>query len=233
MAWLCINLRKLREYEKNIKKARENGDVVFERENILKSTVSWGGDIVKKLNVKLNVTGLENIPDGPVVFVSNHQSYADIPIYFAAITTKQYGFVAKDELSKLPFYGSWIRNIRSVFIERGDARASLRAIEEGIGLLKEGFSLVIFPEGTRSKGGEMGEFKKGSLRLATKPKVPVVPITLNGTYKIFEEKGYINSATVDFVIHPPIETKDLSKAEASNLAESVEKIIREKLDELK
>lgn len=227
--WIYFNLLSLRQFSANMKKARESGDLGFERENILKSTSTWGRSIVKKLNIKLNVQGLENLPEGPVVFVSNHQGYGDIPMYCAAITNKQFGFVAKEELGKIPYFGNWIRDIRSIFIKRDDARASLKAIDEGINLLNQGFSLVIFPEGTRSKGPHMGDFKKGSLRLATKPGIPIVPITINGSYGIFEEKGYAQSAEVDFFIHPAIETKDLAKVEANNLAEVVEKVIREKL----
>lgn len=231
-AWMYFNLKYLRKYHYYIKKFRDSGDSEAERVEILKATTTWGGGIMKKLNIKLNISGLENIPQGPVVFVSNHQGYGDIPVYGAAITTKQFGFIAKDDLAKIPVFGEWIRDIRSVFIERSDPRASLKAIEQGIELLNQGYSLVIFPEGTRSKGTNMGEFKKGSLRLATKPGVPVVPITINGTYKMFEEKGYTQPATVDFYIHPAIETKDLPKSESNNLAEKVEKIIKDKLYEM-
>jgi len=231
-AWMYFNLKYLRKYHHYIKKYRDLGDAEAERVEILKATSTWGLGIMKKLNIKLNVTGLENIPEGPVVFVSNHQGYGDIPIFGAVITMKQIGFVAKVSLDKIPVFGEWIRDIRSVFIERSDPRASLKSIEEGIELLKQGFSLVIFPEGTRSRGVRMGEFKKGSLRLATKPGVPVVPVTINGSYQMFEEKGYTQPATVDFYIHPAIETKELSKADANNLAEKVEDIIKKKLEEL-
>lgn len=231
--WMYFNLRHLRPFHFKIKNHRDAGDDVKEREQILNSTTTWGKGIMKKYKIELNVSGLENIPDGPVVFVSNHQGYADIPVYGAVISMKQIGFVAKNSLGKIPVFGEWIRDIRSVFIERDDPRSSLKTIEEGIGLLNRGFSLVIFPEGTRSKGSQMGEFKKGSLRLATKPGIPVVPVTLNGTYHVFEEKGHVQSgAKVDFFIHPAIETKELSKQEANNLAEKVEEIIKTKLEEI-
>lgn len=232
--WMYFNLRHLRSFHYSIKKFRDSGDLEKEREQILNSTSTWGRGIMKKYKITLNVTGIENVPDGPVLFVSNHQGYADIPVYCAAIAHKQIGFVAKTSLGKIPVFGEWIRDIRSVFIEREDPRSSLKTIEEGIALLNQGFSLVIFPEGTRSKGGNMGEFKKGSLRLATKSGIPVVPVTLNGTYQVYEELGYVRSgATVDFHIHPAINTKQLSKSEANNLAEKVEDIVGTKLKELK
>ncbi|HHU16775.1 MAG: lysophospholipid acyltransferase family protein [Anaerovoracaceae bacterium] len=232
-AWMYFNLRHLRSFHYNIKEFRDSGNLEKEREQILISTSTWGRGLMKKYKINLNVMGIENIPDGPVLFVSNHQGYADIPVYCAAITEKQIGFVAKSSLKKIPVFGEWIRDIRSIFIEREDPRSSLKTIEEGIALLNQGFSLVIFPEGTRSKGGQMGEFKKGSLRLATKPGIPVVPVTLNGTYRVYEELGYVQSGvSVDFFIHPAIETKTLLKSEANNLAEKVEKIVKTKLIEL-
>jgi len=215
-----------------IKKYRDVDDYEKEREQILYSTSTWGAGIMKKYKVTLRITGLENIPEGPVLFVSNHQGYADIPVFCAVISMKQIGFVAKTSLGKIPVFGEWIRDIRSVFIERDDARSSLKTMEEGADLLSKGFSLVIFPEGTRSRGPKPGEFKKGSLRPAVKAGVPIVPVTLNGTYRVYEEKGYPAPGTsVDFHIHPAIGTKGLSKAEANGLSEKVETIILTKLQE--
>lgn len=230
---MYFNLRHLRYFHFRIKKYRDSGEYEKEREQILNSTTTWGRGIMKKYKISLNVTGLENIPEGPVLFVSNHQGYADIPVYCAIITMKQIGFVAKVSLGKIPVFGTWIKDVRSVFIERDDARSSLKTMEEGIELLKKGFSLIIYPEGRRSRGPQMAEFKKGSLRLATKSGVPIVPVTLNGTYHVYEKKGYVQpGAVVDFHIHPAIETKDLSKAEQNGLAEKVEDLIRTKLEEI-
>ncbi len=231
--WMYFNLRHLRHFHFKIKEFRDSGDVIKEREQILKSTTTWGSGIMKKYKIDLTVTGVENLPEGSVLFVSNHQGYADIPVFGAAITTKQIGFVSKTTLGKIPVFGEWIRDIRSIFLQREDPRASLKTIDDGIGLLKQGFSLVIFPEGTRSRGPEMGEFKKGSLRLATKPGIPIVPVTLNGTWHVFEEKGYVqDGAKIEVHIHPVIETKDLTKLEANNLAEKVGEIIKTKLEEM-
>ena len=231
--WMYFNLRHLRPFHFKIKRYRDVDDYVMEREQILNSTTTWGGGIMKKFKITLNVTGLENVPDGPVLFVSNHQGYADIPVFGAVITMKQIGFVAKDSLGKIPVFGEWIRDIRSVFIERDDARSSLKTMEEATDLLKKGFSLVIFPEGTRSKGPKPGEFRKGSLRSAIKAGVPIVPVTLNGTYRVYETKGYpVPGAVVDFHVHPPIETQGLSKPEANALPDKVEEIILKKLEEM-
>lgn len=219
-------LKYLKQYKVEIETARTEGDAEREREYILKATSDWGPRVFDIFGSHLNVQGLENLPDqGPVVFVGNHQGYADIIAYCAAFRKYQFGFIAKKELAKIPLYGEWIRRIRSVFIERDDPRASLEAINRGIEYINQGFSLVIFPEGTRSKGPNMGAFQKAALKLATKPGVPIIPVSLNGSYRMFEEEGYLKSANIDIMVHAPIETKGLTRQEEKRLSEQVEQIV--------
>lgn len=226
-------LKYLNKHKKDIENAKAAGDLEKEREHILSATSLWGPMVFKMFNSKVNVEGLENLPEeGPVVFVGNHQGYADIIAYCAAFKKFQFGFIAKDELAKVPLYGPWIERIRSVFIERDDPRASLKAINKGIEYINQGFSMVIFPEGTRSKGPEAGEFKKGALKLATKPGVPIIPVSLEGSYKFFEETGKITPAEVTLLVHPPIETKDLDRKEEKALTAKVEEIILTGVKEL-
>ncbi len=225
---LIYALKYLRAYKKQILNARAAGDLELERDGQLKATSSWGSAIMNTFKVDLHIQGKENLPaKGPVVYAVNHEGYFDIPACCAAFNTVQIGFVAKDNLERIPLYGEWIKNIRSVLLKRDDPRAALKAIQYGIELIEQDFSLVVFPEGTRSKGGEIKEFKKGSLRLATKPGVPVIPVTLKGTSDIFEKTGKVECGKrVDIVIHPAIETKDMEKGEANNLSTVVEAIIR-------
>lgn len=161
--------------------------------------------------------------------MSNHQSNFDIPLLMVYVD-KFKGFVAKTELKKVPILRDWMEEINCVFMDRNDLRQSVKTIIEGIKLIKAGNSLVIFPEGTRSKGGPMGEFKAGSFKLATKPKVPIVPITINGSAKLMEQNGNkIKAATVEIYIHPMIETADLTKEEMDKLPDKVKVVIGSKL----
>ncbi len=230
---LYRSLPELTQFREEIDDAREKGDIERERENILKAENCWGPRIVRELGIDLHISGRENIPDhGPVCIISNHQGYCDIPVCFTALSKTQFGFIAKDDLEKVPKYGTWIKRVRSAMIRRGDARAALKAILEGISYIEQGFSMLIFPEGTRAKCSTMGTFKKGSLKLATKPEVPIVPVSINGTYNVFERYGRVRPARVDILIHPPIETKGLSRSDEEELSDRVYDIIKNGVAEL-
>ncbi len=227
-------LRYLNKEKKNIAAAKAAEDYAKERVHIQSAENIWANKLMEAFGVEVVVHGEENLPaEGPVVFVPNHQGYADI-IACCAVLSKnfQFGYVAKDELEKVPLYGEWIKRIRSVLIKRNDPRASLRAIEEGIDLIEKGFSMLIFPEGTRSKCAEMADFKRGAFKLATKPGVPVVPISLHGTYKLFEEQGVLRGDRIDIMIHPAMETKDLTKPQEKQFCVDVENIVRDGLEKL-
>ena len=136
-----------------IDKARASGNPQLERQTIAHYTELWARNVADMFHMDIIVEGTENIPaeDG-FVFISNHQGYADIIALLIAAPGRQIGFVAKDSLAKVPYIGQWISRIRGMFISRGDAKAALRTIQEGAKTVKNGFNLIIFPEGTRSRG---------------------------------------------------------------------------------
>ncbi|MFD3156032.1 lysophospholipid acyltransferase family protein [Haloimpatiens sp. FM7330] len=190
------------------------------------SVYKWANAIVKIVGINLEVVGKENIPNEACLFVSNHQSNLDVPCLIAGLN-KPFGFIAKKELVKAPIIKTWMQEIKCVFIDRKNVRESLKAILKGAENLNNGHNMVIFPEGTRSKSSKLGEFKKGSMKLATKAKVKVVPITIDGTYKGFEgNEGFqFKSANVKIIVHQPIEVKGLDREEKNELAEKVKEII--------
>lgn len=228
------NLRHLNKFKKEIDAARKSGDFIREREFILKATTTWGQTLSSSAGVKVNVYGRENLPTtSPVVFMANHQGYADIVTLCAALDTIQIGFVARNDLEAVPLYGKWIDRVRSVMIDRKNPKEGLKAIRKGIELLENGFSLVIFPEGTRSRGPHMNEFKAGAIKLATKPQVPIVPVSIDGTWKVFEEKGYLQKGEVNILIHPQISTLSLSKEEEKALPKKIFDIIHKGLETIR
>lgn len=218
-------LYKVRSLEKQ---GKEDEKLVY----VHKITSKWAKAQVKMSGINVTVFGEENIPqDIPVVFMSNHQSNFDIALFMVYIN-KFKGFVAKTELKKIPVLRNWMEHMNCVFMDRKDLRQSVQAIIEGIKIIKKGNSLVIFPEGTRSKGDRMGEFKGGSFKLATKPKVPIVPVTIKGSYKAMEQNGNkIKPADIEIYIHPMIETANLTKEETDALPDKVKSVIASKLGE--
>lgn len=132
--------------------------------------------------------GLDNIPDTPSLFVANHRSYYDTFIAYMCMPAPT-GFVAKKELQRIPFLRQWMRLMGSVFLDRTDIKEGLKAILEAIDKIKQGYSMVIFPEGTRNKDPDRdvpGEFREGSLKIAKKARCMVVPVAIKDTERCFE-----------------------------------------------
>lgn len=214
-------------YLKQIDALRSEGRKEEERALLAEVLSKWSSDVEKKFDMHLTIEGKENIPEGACAFYVNHQGYGDVPTMFRVCDGRQVGFVAKDDAEKLPFIGRWIKASQGVFIKRGETREGLKAIKEGAEKLKDGYSLIIFPEGTRSHSSDMAEFKAGSFKLATKAGVPIIPVTINGSYHMFEDRDVItNGAVIDVIVHPAIETAGISRAEEKELPKRVEDIVR-------
>lgn len=212
---------------KNMIKDGKNPEAI---EYIEKTTRRWALSQMKLSGARVKIYGEENIPkDVPVLFIGNHQSNFDIALFLSYIK-KPKGYIAKAEMKSWPLVHTWMEFIDCVFMDRSNIRKSAEAIVQGVNILKSGHSLVIFPEGTRSKGDKLGDFKAGSFKLATKAKVAIVPVTISGSYKLMEQNGNkIKPADVELYVHPMIETKDLSKEELDELPKKVKNIIESKL----
>ncbi len=187
---------------------------------------NWSKIILQLAGTKVTIKGLKNIPqENNICFIANHQGGFDIPLIMGYIP-KTINFIAKKELLYIPILGIWIKAIKCIFIDRSNHRKTVKTIQKGVEQIKKGYPLVIFPEGTRSKSSTMAKFKGGSLKLATRSNSIIVPITIDGSYRILEEnKGKISPASVRLTIHPAIDTNNLSDEEKKNLVEELWDII--------
>lgn len=204
---------------------------IKERDELVNKLVpKWANSLLKLAGAKVTVTGAENIPkERAVLFVGNHQGNFDIPILLGCID-KPKAFIAKVEILKMPIIRTWMKHMNCVFLDREDMRQSLKVMGEAAEHLKNGYSMVVFPEGTRSKGDTLGEFKGAGLRMAIKANVPVVPVTIKGSYKLMEQNGFkIKPAEVEVAISESIETENLTKDEIAVLHERVRSVIESKL----
>lgn len=201
------------------KKSRELAD-----KYAYKKLQSISHHVLKKSKTNASIEGKENIPEEPCLFVSNHQAIFDTFLLIASID-KLTGFIAKKEIEKIPLIGSWMKQINTVYIDRKNIREGMKAINRGVENLKNGYSMIIFPEGTRSLKSEMAEFKKGSMKLALKANVPIVPITIDGTYRVLEVGNQVSGNSVKIVFHKPVYLEDLSEADKKNLSQILHDVI--------
>lgn len=209
----------------------KNHGRIEEKDKLTNKTVKhWADSLLKLSGCEVEVIGEENVPkDRNVLFVSNHQGNFDIPVLVKYIE-KPKGFLAKKELARIPVLKGWMEAMNCVLMDRDNARDSIRAIKEGVSVLKSGYSLVLFPEGTRSKDGSLGEFKSGGLRLATKSKLDVVPVTIDGTKDIMQRDSIIiKPAKVKVTISPLIKTADYD-GDTKLLTQDIKNIISKNLN---
>lgn len=182
----------------------------------------WSWLILTTSGIRVRVEGIENIdPQQTVIFCSNHPSAMDIPILFVHLPL-QFRFLAKRSLFRLPFLGWHLRRSGHIPVDRGSPREALKGFDQAAKRIKEGRSVVMFPEGRRSRTPEMLPFKGGSFYLAILSGVPVVPITLNGSRDVLKPDSYhIRAGLVEMIVHPPIPTHGLNIQDVESLAKRV------------
>lgn len=222
IVWFMIRQNKLR---RRALKFDRQGDVAARDSVVFGIVPVWAQYIFKVCRSTVEIFGEEKIPtDKAVVFIGNHQGNMDIPLLFGFIK-KPMAFVAKAELGKIPLLSDWMRLLQCTFIERNSPRKSVQAIHDAAEGVRRGYSQVIFPEGTRSKGGPHHEFKAGSFKLAFMSGAPIVPVTIDGTWRLYEEHKRLYPGHVRLIIHDPIETAGLSREAQAEIPAMVENIV--------
>jgi 1-acyl-sn-glycerol-3-phosphate acyltransferase len=226
---VIVYMLKKQKLLKQVKKLEKEGKEQEVKEIIAPLVIDWAKYCVDVTGSTIEVTGIENVPaDKSVVYIGNHQGIFDIPLLLGYIPYQK-AFISKIEILKIPMISDWMKLMKCVFLARKNPRQSIEAMHQGIENVKNGYSMVIFPEGTRNKGGPVKEFKPGSFKLAFQSGADIVPVTIDGTWKIYEEHNKIKPANIKLIIHPVVKTEGLSKDELHEIPSQVQKIVESAL----
>ena len=175
----------------------------------------WGAHILTLARAELEVSGGEEIDwSSPHIFVMNHQSLIDIPAVFLALPVGVC-FVAKKELSYVPFFGRAMRAVGMIFVDRSKPEQALESLRAGGALIRSGINVIAFPEGTRSRDAELKPFKRGIFLLALQAKVPIIPMAIEGANEVLPPTAFApRGGKIRLRIGAPIETAHCSDFEA-------------------
>ena len=203
------------------KKLKAAGDMGY-RTIMDKCVHSWMKSLLGLAGTRVTVEGAENIPqDRACVFVCNHQGDFDVPVTMVHLGNPP-AMVSKIEVKKVPLVRDWMEVLDCIFIDRKDPRQAIAAMRGAGDILASGRNVCVFPEGTRSKGDHMNEFKHGVFKIPCAAGAPIVPVLIDGTYKVFEANhNLILPAKVKLTVLPPIETAGMDRLTQKALPETV------------
>jgi 1-acyl-sn-glycerol-3-phosphate acyltransferase len=203
-----------------------SGDRVLDLARLWSRAVLGLGGVRVEVDVRAELD-----PEKPYVFMANHASAVDIWALFVAIP-RRLRMIAKKQLGQIPIFGWAMRAGRFIFIDRQNAVAARKSIDEAGRRIRGGQSVLLFPEGTRSRDGSLGPFKKGGFHLAIDAGVPIVPVSLAGTRATMPRGSFIlRPGPVRVIIGPPISTEGLTDGDRTALLERVRGVIAGYLDE--
>jgi 1-acyl-sn-glycerol-3-phosphate acyltransferase len=167
----------------------------------------FGRRVIELLDIRLDARGAELVPPGRAyVYMSNHQSHLDIPVLYATLPSPTIRMLAKKELFRIPLWGRGLRAAEFVEVDRSNHAHALQSIEQAAALVRDGVSIYLAPEGTRSRDGRIGRLKKGGFHLALGTGAPIVPVAVQGTIDILPRGGRVmhTGRTVRVRIGAPI-----------------------------
>lgn len=179
---------------------------------------------------RIKAVGREKLdPNKSYIFMANHASYFDIPCIFWG-SRRMLHFLAKEELKHNIFTGFALRKLQMVFIERGNAQKSASSMRHVVEMVSQGMDIAIFPEGTRTRTGELGVFKKGGFKLAINSQVEIVPVTIKHSAEAWSRSNLrFRPTTVIVHFSDPVSVEGLQESDAPKLASQVAEIIKEEL----
>lgn len=187
---------------------------------------AWARSILFVSGIHVHVNGLENLNvDGSCILMPNHQSNFDIPVLLGCLPI-QFRWLAKSELFKIPIFGRGMRGCGYISIDRSNRKSAFQSLAEAAAKIRNGVSVLIFPEGTRSRDGRILPFKKGGFVLSVDAGVPIVPIVIFNTWSIMpKDRLRIRTQSVRMDILTPIPTSGYTRKTKDDLMNSVRNTI--------
>ncbi len=179
------------------------------------------------LGGRIHVKGRENVLEEgkSVVYAPNHNSLLDVPLFYASLGRFP-AMMAKKELFRIPVIHGCLRSLGCIEIDRKGAHSIVEAVRKGCSTIEEGRSLVVFPEGTRSRSGKIGSFKNGAFKIAERTLSPVIPVAIKNDRYLLENASFFGRVDIYISFLPAVETAELGDEERKNLAGKVEECVR-------
>jgi 1-acyl-sn-glycerol-3-phosphate acyltransferase len=171
----------------------------------------FGRRVIELLDVELVAHGAERVPPGRAyVYMSNHQSHLDIPMLYATLPSPTIRMLGKTELFQIPLWGRGLRAAEFIEVDRTNHTRAMKSIERAKELVRDGVSIYLAPEGTRSRDGRIGKLKKGGFHLAKDTGAPIVPVAIDGTIDILPRGSRVmrKGKRVEVTIGAPIPVED-------------------------
>lgn len=200
-------------------------------------TVEWAEKLLAESDTRLEVSGLENIPQSAsrqsYVYIANHSSLMDIPVVLAAIHDG-IRIIYKKELEKIPIFGTGLRRSPFIPVSRGSGKSAASTLGAAIAEMKKNRSILIFPEGTRSVDGNVAEFHRGAFLMAAKADKMLVPVSISGTINILPKKAISlkPGCTVKVHFSAPLDVPNGSRAEMLAFMESLRETIANHIEKI-
>jgi 1-acyl-sn-glycerol-3-phosphate acyltransferase len=177
------------------------------RESVDERARWFGRRVVELLDINLVTSGAGRVPEGRAyIYMSNHQSHLDIPVLYATLPSPTIRMLGKKELFRIPLWGRGLRAAEFIEVDRSNHARAVQSIEYAARLVRDGVSIYLAPEGTRSRDGRIGKLKKGGFHLARETGAPIVPVAVNGTIQVLPRGTRVmhTGKTVRVTIGAPI-----------------------------